>query len=104
MAQETLFAGTIIFSLVTGTAAGVLALLNFEVFRRSPFGQATFVLSLAMVLFIVYHASLLLVPELPVVINVVKSAVFTSAAVFIWVMAWSQRQVKQRATSEVDAS
>jgi len=88
-------------SLVSGTAAGVLAVLTWETLRRSPFGKSVFVLSLVMVLFILYHWILLLVPALPPIAQVVKSALFAGGAVFIWMMVWSQHQLTKPPEMEV---
>lgn len=99
----TLFTVTIVFSLITGTAAGVLSLLTWEVLRRSPFGRAVFLLSIALVIFVVYHVILLIAPDLSWLYELVKSALFTGIAGFIWLMVWSQHRIRRQATTEVEA-
>lgn len=96
MPGGTLFTATVIFAIIAGTAAGVLSVLAFEVFRHSPFGRAVLVLSFMLVLFILYHTIIVLVPDLAIVAQGFKSVVLTSAAVFIWIMAWSQFQMVRR--------
>lgn len=101
MPGGALFTFTVAFSLVTGTAAGLLSLLTWEILRRSPLGQAVFVLSIVLVIFILYHVIVLLSPDPPMVAHLFKSAMFTGAAVFIWTMVWNQRRMRQRADGEV---
>lgn len=96
MVSETVYNLTVAFSLVAGSAAGLLALLTWETLRRSPFGRAVFVLSLVMVLFIAYHVVLLVAPGTPVFTELFKSALFTSMAVFVWMLVWSQHRLRAR--------
>lgn len=102
MPGETLFTATVVFAIIAGTAAGVLSVLAFEVFSHSPFGRAVSVLSTMLVLFILYHTTIVLLPDLAMVAEGFKSVVLTSAAVFIWIMAWSQFQMDRRAGSGGD--
>lgn len=44
---------TVVFALVTGTAAGILALLSLEILRQSPLGRAMALFSFTLVLFII---------------------------------------------------
>lgn len=104
MQQGSVFTLTVAFSLVTGTAAGLLSLLTWEILRRSPLGRAVFVLSIVLVVFIGYHVVVLLSPNPPALANLFKSAMFTGATAFIWVMVWVQRRMRQRATGEVNTS
>lgn len=96
MISETVYNLTVAFSLVAGSAAGLLALLTWETLRRSPFGRAVFVLSLVMVLFTTYHVALLVAPGTSVYIEVFKSALFTGMAVFVWMLVWSQYRLRAR--------
>lgn len=88
---------TVAFSLVSGTAAGLLAALTWEILRESPLGRASLVLAAALVAFILYHVVVLVSPDLPTVVSVVKSAMYTGVAAFVWTMVWFQRHVRQRA-------
>lgn len=87
---------TVAFSIVTGTAAALLALLTWETLRRSPFGRAVFVLSLVMVLFIVYHVVLAVAPSEPDYAGIVKSALFTGVTLSIWTFVWSHHRLRRR--------
>ena len=100
MVGEVLYNLTVAFSLVAGSAAGLLSLLTWETLRRSPFGRAVFVLSLVMVLFILYHVVVLVSPTPPPYVLVFKSALFTGVAVFIWMLVWSQRRMRSRPEPE----
>ena len=100
MASDVVYNLTVAFSLVTGSAAGLLSLLTWETLRRSPFGRAVFVLSGVMVLFILYHVVLLATPSTPDYAVVVKSVLFTGIAVFIWMLVWSQHRLRARPTRE----
>lgn len=95
MPDGLLFTGTVIFALVTGTVAGFLSLLTWDILRESPFGRAVLVLAIAMVVFILYHAVLLLFPGTPMTAKLLKSAMFTGVMVFIWMMAWNQHRVQR---------
>lgn len=103
MPSAALFTLSVLFSLVMGTGAGILSLLFLEVLRRSPFGRAVLVLTLAMVAFVVYHATVLISPGSQVVAEAVRSATYTGVAVFVWVMVWSQYRLRSRPSEEVSA-
>lgn len=96
MVSETLYDLTVAFSLVAGSAAGLLSLLTWETLRRSPFGRAVGVLSLVLVVFTVYHVVLLVSPPTSGVVAAFKSAMFTGATVFIWMLIWSQHRLRAR--------
>lgn len=96
MVGGTIYDLTVAFSLITGSAAGLLSLLTWETLRRSPFGRAVLVLAAVMVLFIVYHVVVLVSPTPPAYIVVFRSVLFTGVAVFIWLLIWSQRRLRHR--------
>lgn len=87
MAGETLFNITVTFALVTGTAAGLLSLLSWEIFRHSPFGRVIFYLSSFMSVFILYHVVLLVLQTEPSGAKLLWSAGHTVLVVVILVMA-----------------
>lgn len=95
MASEVLTNLAVAYSLATGSAAGLLSLLTWETLRRSPFGRTVFVLTVVMVLFIVYHVLILVAPTPPAYAVLFKSALFTTVAVFIWLLVWSHRQLRR---------
>lgn len=98
MPDDLLFTATIIFALISGTIAGFLSLLTWEILRESPFGRAVLALALAMVTFILYHVILLLFPSTPMTAKLLKSAMFTGVMIFIWMMAWDQHRVQRETT------
>lgn len=80
---------TIIFALIAGTAATLVAILTWEVFRQSSFGRAIFFLSFFMSVFILYHA-VLLVLEIPsIYVDAVESIVYTGFAIVVWTIAFT---------------
>lgn len=104
MVGETLYDITVAFSLIAGSAAGLLSLLTWEVLRRSPFGRAIFMLSFVMVLFILYHVLLLISPTPPAYIGVFKSVLFTGVTLFIWMLVWSQYRLRTQPRVEQGSS
>lgn len=102
MAGDPLFTLSILFSLITGTAASLLALLTLEILRQSPFGRAVFALSVAMALFVIYHVTLLLSPGVATFAEIVKSVIYTGVTAFVWTMVWSQYRMRRRMDPEVN--
>lgn len=96
MPEQLMTTVTVIFALVTGTGAGVLSLLAWEVFRKSPFGRAVLALTITMIVMILYHLILLLFPSTPTAAKILKSAMFTGVMIFIWVMVWDQHRVQRK--------
>jgi hypothetical protein len=96
MPGHTLFNITVTVALIAGTAAGLLGLLTWEIFRTSPFGRALFTLTAVMAVFTLYHAVLLVVgTESLLVANLIKSAIFTGMAAFIGMIILSQRRLRR---------
>lgn len=96
MPGPTLFELSVTFSLVAGTAAGLLALLTWEIFRTSPFGRALFTLTAVMAGFTLYHSLLLVFgTESMVTAEVIQSAIFTGMALFIGMIISSQRRFRR---------
>lgn len=93
MAGDVLYTVSLAFSLVSGTAAGLLSLLTWESLRQSPFGRAVFVLSVVMVVFTLYHVFLLVYPTPPPITQAFKSLLFTGVTAFVWMLVWSQRRL-----------
>jgi hypothetical protein len=84
MAHDSLFAVSVVYSIIAGTAAGVLSVQTWETLRHSPFGRAVFALTAVLVLFSLYHVLLLLFPEPPVPPDLVESLMPTG---------WVSRQI-----------
>ena len=86
MPGDTLFHISVTLAIVTGTAAGVLAVLNWEVFRHSVFGRAIFGLAIMMAVFILYHALLMSFKGTVPGITVLESVFYTGVTVFVGVL------------------
>lgn len=96
MPGHTLFNISVTVALVTGTAAGLLGLLTWEIFRTSPFGRALFTLTAVMAVFTLYHAVLLVFGTGSLLVaDLIKSAIFTGMAAFIGMIILSQRRLRQ---------
>lgn len=93
MAEPPLFNVTVAFAVVTGTAAGLLSLLTWRVFRHSPFGRVVFALSLLLFVFILYHVLLIASQSEPTFARVVFSVTYTALVAFIWLAVRAQRQL-----------
>lgn len=102
--DHTLFTITVVLSLITGTAACILSILTFEILRRSPFGRAVIVLSLIMIVFVVYHVTLLISPGRVALSETVRSLLYTGSALFVWVTVWSQYRVRRGERRDVRSS
>lgn len=100
MPNEALFTVTVIISLITGTAAVILSFLTLEILRRSPFGRAVFVLSIALASFVFYHATLIVWPGPDTFAEIIKSVMYSAVAVFVWIMVWNQYRIRNRGTGE----
>ena len=97
MPEPTLYEVSLVFALVTGTCAGVLALLTWRILRESLFGTAVLVLSAVLVLFGMYHAIALLGVQRPLVIRVVKAVMFTGSALFMGLLIRAQSRLQRDA-------
>lgn len=94
MVEESLVTFTATLSLALGAVAGVLALLTYEVFRRSPYGRAVFVLLAVFAVFVLYHSVILLYPRQSILAKVFESVMMTGVALFVWILVWQQRSVQ----------
>lgn len=103
--MEVLFNATVAFSIVTGTAALLLAVEARQILRRSPFGTAVWVLAGVMAVFITYHLLLLafhhdfgpLTGGPPAFLRLFESLLYTGIAAFVWLLIWSQRRLRSGA-------
>lgn len=97
MAVDTLFDLSVSYAIATGTAAGILSVFSWEIFRRSPLGRAIFVLSASLSMFVLYHVLLLGFQSDPTFLRVIESAAYTFVAAFVGVMVLSQRRLRKNA-------
>lgn len=99
MSDVTLFSVSVTFSMITGTAAGLLALLTWKIFRAAPFGRALFTLTIVMAAFTLYHGVLLVFDgESMLAASLVRSAVYTGMAVVVGLVIASQRRLRSGVT------
>lgn len=77
---------SIVLAVVAGTVGSVLAVQAWRQFRGAPFGRALAVLPAFMVLFTLFHAVLLVVPDAPAAVEVIESAAFVLLVVFMALM------------------
>lgn len=97
MLEHSLFDLSVAFAIITGTGAGLLALLSWEIFRRSPLGRAIFILSFTISVFIIYHVLLLGLRTHPLFVSVMESIAYTGVLVFVGAMVFSQLRLRRRA-------
>lgn len=97
MAEHLVFNLSVAFATVTGTAAGLLSLLTWRVFSRSPLGRVVFGLSITLWAFILYHGLLLAVQSEPFAAKALFSATYTALAVFVGLAVRTQRRLAARA-------
>lgn len=77
---------SIVLAVVAGTAGTVLAVQAWRRFRGAPFGRALALLPAFMVLFTLFHAILIVVPDAPGAVEVVESAAFVLLVAFMVLM------------------
>lgn len=94
---EVLTHVSVALALVTGTAAGVLSVLSWRIFRRSPFGRAVAVLTVFMSLYIFYHGVILAIHPEPWFAKLIEHAAYTGLVVFIAMMIRLQRRFRRLA-------
>jgi hypothetical protein len=83
------------FATVAGTAAGILALLSWEIFRESPFGTVIALVTAIMSVITVYHVVLLATGSETFLLRVLRSAVNTVIAVFVLLAVRSHRRLQR---------
>lgn len=83
---DVIFRLATILAVVTGTGGFVLAVLAWKCFRNSPFGRGLAILVPFMAAFTAYHALLLAVPNLPLLVLGIESLAFVLVVVFVGVM------------------
>lgn len=83
------------FAIITGTGAGVLAVLSWKIFRESPFGIVIALLSLLMSTITVYHAILPVFGSESLFLQVLRSATHTIIAIFILLLIRGHRQLRE---------
>ena len=95
MTDSLLHALSLPFATVAGTAAGILALLSWEIFRESPFGTVIALVTAIMSVITVYHVVLLATGSETFLLRVLRSAVNTVIAVFVLLAVRSHRRLQR---------
>lgn len=88
---------SVLFALVSGTAAGLLSLLFWRVLRESPFGTVIALLSGTMSAMIIYHIILFLVEPDTLLLDTLRSALYTVIAIFLWLVIVTHHQIDSSA-------
>lgn len=95
MLNNGLELATVVFAVVTGTAAGILALLSLEILRQSPVGRAMALFSFALVLFIIYHILLLFINQSGALISALTGMTYTAVAVAVWLIVLADLRIER---------
>jgi len=97
MVDTTFHTLSALFALVSVTAAGLLSLLFWRVLRESPFGTVIALLSGTMSAMIVYHVILFLVEPNTLLLDTLRSALYTVIAIFLWLVIVTHQQIDSSA-------
>lgn len=98
MVHTTVHTLSALFALVAGTGAGLLSLLFWRVLRKSPFGTVIALLSGTMSAMIVYHVVLFLVEPDTLLLDTLRSALYTVVAIFLWLVIATYQRIETSAT------
>lgn len=90
-------------AVITGSAGFVLAILAWKLFHGAPFGRALAILIPYMAAFTVYHALLVIVPDLSLLALVIESLAFALIVVFVGFMIRLHYQRLRKPRREVSA-
>ncbi|RKD89020.1 hypothetical protein [Halopiger aswanensis] len=95
MFDATLRTASILFSIIGGTAAGVLSLLLWNVLRETPFGTVVGLLSLTLSGVICYHVVLFIVGGESAFLETLRSGMHTVVAIFLWLVIATREQIQR---------
>ncbi|WP_276255562.1 hypothetical protein [Halomontanus rarus] len=98
MTDTALHALSVLFAIVGGTGAGVLALLSWGVLRESPFGTVVALLSITLSGMIAYHAILFVLEPDSLFLDTLRSALQTVVAIFLWLVIATHQHIEHSAT------
>lgn len=97
MVDSTAYTFSALFAIVSGTGAGLLALLFWQVLRESPFGTVIVLLSVTMSAMIVYHVVFFIIEPDTLLLDTVRSALYTIVAIFLWLVIATHQRIKNSA-------
>lgn len=86
-----------IFAIIGGTSAGLLALLFWRAFPDSPLGAVIALLSATMSGMTVYHVVLFVLQPDALLLDGLRSAVYTIVAIFLWLVIATHRRIDDSA-------
>lgn len=89
---------SVLFAIISGTGAGLLALLLWRVLRGSPFGTIVGLLSATMSAMIFYHVVLFLLTPDTLLLDTLRSALYTILAIFLWLVIATHQQLQRTAS------
>lgn len=98
MVDSTVHTLSAIFAIMSGTGAGILALLFWRILRESPFGTVIALLSVTMTATIAYHIILFIVEPDTIIFDTIRSALYTIVAIFLWLVIATHQQIKNSVT------
>lgn len=97
MVDTTIHTLSVVFAIISGTGAGLLALLLWKVLRESPLGTVIALLTGAMSAMILYHVFLFVVDPDALLAETLRSSLYTIIAIFLWLVIATHQQIKQTA-------
>lgn len=98
MVDTTIHTLSTVFAIIGGTGAGLLALLFWRAFPRSPFGTVIALLSVTMSGMTLYHVVLFVLGPDTLVLNVLRSASYTILVLFLWLVIATHHRIDRTAT------
>lgn len=98
MVDSTVHTFSVLFAIISGTGAGLLALLSWRAFRDSPFGTIIALLSVTMSGIILYHVVLFPLATDTLFLDTLRSALQTIVAIFLWLVIVTHQQIEYAAT------
>ena len=100
MVDTTVHTLSAIFAIIGGTGAGLLALLFWRAFPKSPFGSVIALLSAMMSGMTVYHVVLFVLGPDTLLLNVLRSASYTILVIFLWLVIVTHHRINHTAMGE----
>ena len=98
--DHALFYLSIPFAIITGTGAGLLALLSWNIFRESPFGIVVGLLAITMSAATIYHTVLLTIRAESTGLRAFRATIYTLLAISIWAVIVRNNRLQNSATRE----
>ena len=97
MVDTTVHTLSTLFAVITATGAGFLSILYWQTLRESPFGTVIALLTLTMSAMIVYHVGVFLVEPDTMLLETLRSALYTVVAIFLWLVVATHQRIDNSA-------